>query len=546
MTPTPLRIAAFLCLLIHPAAAQFGESTYQVPAGLVRGGAFIDHFLPMPWVGKPRSDVWGVDAVKPRDVDNGIEDAEFSYWCTAVVKGPDGKYHNFACRWREDSPKGHFEWPKSIVVHSVADHPLGPYKVTEEIGKGHNVDAFQLKDRSWVLYVIGASYRAPSINGPWTRGKLDFDTRGRESVDLSNCTFVRREDGSILMLSRTGFTWVSRDGHQPFRMVSNSSAYPPVGKARFEDPVIWKDDVQYHLIVNDWFGRTAFYLRSRDGVKWDWDQGKAYAPGIFRHDDGTLEDWHKIERPKVLQDEIGRATHMFFAVIDDAKEVDKPNDNHSSKAIGIPLGIPRPMRITGSGETLTVTLASESGFNPQEVKTDSVRFGSPSKVDFGQGAKPLSSTIAGGELVMSFKAADCGIADIHAAAKLLAEDAKGGLVYSYALPPGAQEMLPLLSADARVACVRDVEGALTVRINVGNFGPAASGSIPLHMRFRQNGASDIHLKGMIPALQPFSETTLALSLPSGKWQSEKDATLLIHIGEQSETEGLDARILCPK
>ena len=27
--------------------------------------------------------------------------------------------------------------------------------------------------------------------------------------------------------------------------------------ARFEGPVVWKDDVQYNLIVNDWFGRAA-------------------------------------------------------------------------------------------------------------------------------------------------------------------------------------------------------------------------------------------------------------------------------------------------
>lgn len=147
---------------------------------------------------------------------------------------------------------------------------------------------------------------------------------------------------------------------------------------------------------------------------------------------------------------------------------------------------------------------------------------------------------------MSFKAADCGLAANQGAAKLLAEDAKGGLVFSYALPPDASRTLPLLSADGRVACARDEAGGLTVKISLGNFGPATSGAVPLHLRFRQNGSSDIHLEGMIPALQPFTETTLALNLPPGKWQSGRDATLLIRIGEQSDTEGLDARILCPK
>jgi hypothetical protein len=36
--------------------------------------------LPMPWVGKPRSDAWGFDAVKLREVDKGIEDAELFNW----------------------------------------------------------------------------------------------------------------------------------------------------------------------------------------------------------------------------------------------------------------------------------------------------------------------------------------------------------------------------------------------------------------------------------------------------------------------------------
>jgi hypothetical protein len=413
--------AILSCALVTPVIAQFGESTYKVPDGMARGGAFIDRFLPMPLNAPLRSDVWGVDAVKPRDAANGLEDAEYSYWCTSVVKGPDGKYHNFVCRWREDAAKGHFEWPRSIVVHSVSDSPTGPFKVISEVGKGHNVDAFQLKDGSWALYVIGACYRAPTLDGPWTRGHLDFDTRGRKKANLSNCTFARREDGSFLMISREGQVWVSKDGKEPFRRLSNGSVYPPVPSARFEDPVVWRDDVQYHLIVNDWFGRTAFYLRSPDGLNWSWDAGKAYAPGIFKHEDGTVEDWHKIERPKVLQDDRGRATHMYFAVIDDSKEVDMPKDNHSSKAIAIPLSVPRPMSITSSGDNLVVSLEAEAGFDPAAANPATIRFGAPAAVDFGKGAKPQKTEKLGSRLVMTFPAAGCGFTPAEPVGKLLAE-----------------------------------------------------------------------------------------------------------------------------
>ncbi|WP_299547319.1 hypothetical protein [Seonamhaeicola sp.] len=48
--------------------------------GLVYGGRFMDRFLPLPDVGELRSDVWGADAVKPRHINNGLEDNIWSYW----------------------------------------------------------------------------------------------------------------------------------------------------------------------------------------------------------------------------------------------------------------------------------------------------------------------------------------------------------------------------------------------------------------------------------------------------------------------------------
>jgi len=48
-------------------------SEYVAPEGLVKGGAFIDWFLPVPVQGKLRSDVWGASNVIPRAVNKGIE-----------------------------------------------------------------------------------------------------------------------------------------------------------------------------------------------------------------------------------------------------------------------------------------------------------------------------------------------------------------------------------------------------------------------------------------------------------------------------------------
>jgi hypothetical protein len=505
-----------LPLLASVASAQYGQSTYVVPEGMVMGGQFIHRFLPLKPNGPLRSDVWGVDAVKPRDVANGVEDTEFSYWCTSVVKGPDGKYHNFVVRWRENSPKGHFEWPNSDVVRAIGPGPTGPFKIVEEIGKGHNVTAYQAKDGTWILYIINGCYRGPSLEGPWTRGKLDFDTRGRGGVDMSNCTFAQRSDGSYMMVSRTGEIWISKNGnHAPYRRVSNRSVYPAVRAARFEDPVVWKDDVQYNLIVNDWFGRAAYYLRSRDGIRWDWDQGLAYGPGIFRHEDGRIEDWHKIERPRVVQDERGRATHMLFAVIDDAKEVDKPNDIHSSKAIGVEIASPRTVHVRQQGDRFFVTLESEPGFDPgKDIDPASLRFGAPSRVDFGKTAAPLSIEVRGNRLTAEFSAADCGFQPTDRTAKLLARDRKNGFVFGYAALPDEPAEYPLLSAHGLIKAGPIEIAMRELTVAVENFGLAKSAATEVKLLIRPAGREPLTVTASLPSLAPYASADVKFRVPA--------------------------------
>jgi len=530
--------------LVSVAQAQHGQPTYVVPEGMVQGGQFIHRFLPMKPNAPLRSDVWGVDAVKPRDTSNGVEDAKYSYWCTSVVKGPDGKYHNFVVRWLESSPKGHFEWPNSDVVQAIGDSPTGPYKVVQEIGKGHNVTAYQAKDGTWILYIIDGCYRGSSLDGPWIRGKLDFDARGRGNVDMTNCTFARRSDGSYLMVNRSGEVWISKDGNkEPYRRVSNHSAYPPVREARFEDPVVWKDDVQYNLIVNDWFGRAAYYLRSRDGQHWVWDQGLAYGPGIFRHEDGKVEDWHKIERPRVIQDERGRATHMLFAVIDDAKEVDKPNDNHSSKAIVVGVSPPRTVQVKRTGERFVVALEAEKGFNPaKDVDSKSLRFGAPSKVDFGKTGAPLSVKANGSRLIAEFSAADCGFEPSDQTAKLLASDSKGGLVFGYAPLPGEPPEYPLLSANGIIEAGAIQAGSRTLTVKVENFGLAKSSPTNVQLLVHAEAKEPGTFTASLSALDPYEASSVRFRVPANLVPSDSTPRVEITIGAETRDEALKVEL----
>lgn len=89
----------------------------------------MDRFLPMKG-NKLSSDTWGTAGVRPRYVDNGIEDRIWSYWGGNIRKGEDGKYHLMVCGWLEASPKGHMEWGNSWVFNTVSDNLTGPLNLS--------------------------------------------------------------------------------------------------------------------------------------------------------------------------------------------------------------------------------------------------------------------------------------------------------------------------------------------------------------------------------------------------------------------------------
>lgn len=361
---------------------------------------------------------------------------------------------------------------------------------------------------------------------------------------MTNCTFAQRSDGSYLMVNRSGEVWISKDGNKdPYRRVSNRSAYPAVSRARFEDPVVWKDDVQYNLIVNDWFGRAAYYLRSRDGQRWEWDHGLAYGPGIFRHEDGRIEDWHKIERPRVVQDARGRATHMMFAVIDDAKEADKPNDIHSSKAIGVEIVPPRTIRVRKEGDRFVVTLEAEGGFLPaRDTDPATIRFGAPSRVDFGKAAAPRSTTVQGNSLVAEFSAADCGFQAHDRTAKLLASDRMGGFVFGYPALPGEPEENPFLSAHGSVKFGKIENGAREMVVEVGNFGLARSPETEVNLQLAREGRESLDFMAPLPALAPYEAVDVKFRIPADLVPIGSNPSLEIRITANAEEPPLRVRL----
>ena len=444
---------------------------------LIHGARFMDRFLPMPDGTKGQA-LWGTDSVQGRYVDNGIEHPDISFWGGNILQTPDGTYHLYVSGWPELSPKGHMFWGNSTVFHATCDNPIGPFRIVNSVGKGHNPEAYRLDDGRIVVYVIDGYYIAENEDSPvWTYGKFRFDARDRRIIEgLSNLTFARRPDGSRLMVCRGGGVWVSRDGLDTYHQLTDKRVYPAV-RGEFEDPVLWRDSLQYHLIVNDWLGRIAFYQRSKDGVHWVTEQGEAYVPGVSYHADGEVEHWFKYERLKIFQDDYGRAIQANFAVIDTIKWEDLPGDRHSSKNISIPLNkgllleVLNTEPITASTKRIEVKVRAEEGFNPHtDLDIASLRFGAFGEVNFGGGCKPLRTKAAGRDLIITFNGKGSGITADEWAPKLIGKDAKGQTVFGYARLPYVDYQPALLSA--RRPRYDKEQGALMV--NVENYGLSVS------------------------------------------------------------------------
>lgn len=482
---------------------------------LVKGGRFLDRFQAMP-NGRLSKDTWGDSTVIPRYVDNGIEDCIRSYWGGKIVC--DSLFHLFVCGWPEDSPQGFRGWKNSIVYHATCRNSIGPYIIQDTIGLGHNPEIFQLDDGRYVIYVIGGYYLSDNLYGPWTKHKFIFDARDRRIIEgLSNLTFVKREDGSILMVCRGGGVWISKNGLSTYYQVTDRSIYPLV-EGKFEDPVIWRDSTQYHLVVNDWYGRIAYYLRSKDGINWVVDPGEAYTPEISFHTDGNREKWFKYERMKVFQDGAGRVVQANFGVLDTEKHLDKANDNHSSKNISIPLNpgvlieILNSDKVTSTTKTIQLRIKAEKGFNPQtDVQINTLRFGTPSEVDYGKGSKVQKVSKEGKDLIVTFDAPS-KISSDDFVLKLLGARINKQLVFGYVRLPYLPRFSPILSARKPTLiheAFKDV-----IEVVVENFGLAKSSEFThLEINYREKDQLTLVGKVQIPSLLPYQKTILYLTVP---------------------------------
>ncbi|HUV12266.1 MAG TPA: hypothetical protein VMY18_01420, partial [Acidobacteriota bacterium] len=280
--------------------------------------------------------------------------------------------------------------------------------------------------------------------------------------------------------------------------------------------LVWRTNIQYHLIVNDWLGRIAYYLRSKDRINWKVEPGEAYLPGIATYEDGTKVNWFKYERIKVLQDEYGRAAQAHFAVIDVLKRKDMGSDNHSSKHICIPLTVGRLLTIldgqqfTVETKTIRVKIAAEDDLDPHTaIDVDSLRFGASEEVNFGRGSRAIGTERSGDDLIVTFDGAGNGIDENNFAAKLLGKTRSGKLLFGYARLPWVSYVEPALSAlPPRIT--KSDEG-FKIAVEVQNFGQVPSTPTMLEITSRNSDQFVEIALASLPVLDAFQKTVIELT-----------------------------------
>ncbi|HEY8925901.1 MAG TPA: hypothetical protein VIU64_16055 [Polyangia bacterium] len=359
--------------------ALLGASLLVASSAAAAPQPLITYFKPMPIVKSLSTTVWGASTVGPRDPANGLEDdgknggvaahAETSfYWDGKIIKGEDGKYHMYASHWTYSGgfgpPSGASGtgWQSSIPMQAISDDVMGPYvpqgdcytRNQEGNNKGHNTTALVAPTGAapYTLsvgeIVAGQMFSAASANGPWTLlGPMKTNTNGHNGCGTlsSNFTFTLGPDQRFWATSRSGCVMDSDQVLGTYK-VETDSVLPNLennDNMNAEDEVIWYSGGYFHIVYNYWNVQRAYHIMSKNGTTNWMSTGLAYqavqTPANanskwLRYTDGTVNQWHNMERPSVYQ-ENGHVTHFTFAVTDVDKNTSAVNMG-GSKVLVVP------------------------------------------------------------------------------------------------------------------------------------------------------------------------------------------------------------------
>jgi hypothetical protein len=154
-----------------------------------------------------------------------------------------------------------------------------------------------------------------------------------------------------------------------------------------------------------------------------------------------------------------------------------------------------------------VKIEAEGDFDPHtDMDIDSLRFGAPEQVNFGNGCKAIKTEASGKDLIVTFDAAGNGFTKDNFTAKLLGRTSTGKLLFGYARLPWLNYLEPALSTLKPEW--RENANAPRIAVEVQNFGQVPSKPTQIKIVNTENGKT--LATGLTPPLKPFEKTTLQL------------------------------------
>lgn len=294
-----------------------------------------------------------------------VDDAWYT-WGGSVTCTDDGRFHMLVARWPRHL--GMDAWvTHSEIAHAEADHPLGPFTVTDTVlgrrdtGRWdahvyHNPNVLRVDDTYYLYYMANRgdgsfwSHRnnqrigvasAGHPAGPWRPSEepvIDVTPNAWDALMTSNPAACLQPDGRVRVMYKAvsqgpmPFGGTVRHGVAtadsplgPFTKHPDPVLDHPTAKFAAEDPYIWHDGSRLRCLVKDQGGHyTGFPTRalclfeSTDGLDWRLGNPALLCGLDVALTDGRVEHFNYLERPQLYIDEQGPAVLYCGARADDS------------------------------------------------------------------------------------------------------------------------------------------------------------------------------------------------------------------------------------
>ena len=287
-------------------------------------------------------DIAIADMVQTIPVSNIQKDSAWNIWCGCMIKGYDGKYHQFNSRW----PRGthHGGWiSHSQITYSVSDKPEGPYQFvniplltlpdsTAWDGATTHNPYIVMHEGKYYLYYVGT--RGPLVEtdvkisnqswwsrrnsqrigvavaekpeGPWKRFSSPVlsaseDTTAFDAMCVTNPAICIGRNNKVVMLYKA----VCKNGTMTGGKVRFSVAFAdsPTGPFVKSNKLIFQpDDPDARMVAEDpyiWFDRKEdmYFAIVRDVVNQFTGEDSGQL-ALLQSKDAIA--WVKSDKPKVL------------------------------------------------------------------------------------------------------------------------------------------------------------------------------------------------------------------------------------------------------